>query len=145
LFVGGGVKLSYLEKSIVEFGLNNVHFIEYQHRNELSRYLAASDIGLVSLSPRIEGLAIPTKTHGYLAAGIPVLSIAAPDSELAKLAKLNLGVHFSAGDTGEIIAFLESEISGSGRFQSQYIRTYFEEKLDRPRRTRHYCTLLSNL
>jgi len=145
LFVGGGVKLSYLEKSIVEFGLNNVHFIEYQHRNELSRYLAASDIGLVSLSPRIEGLAIPTKTHGYLAAGIPVLSIAAPHSELAKLAKLNLGVHFSAGDTGEIIAFLESEIRGSGRFQTQYIRTYFEEKLDRPRRTRHYCTLLSNL
>ena len=48
--------------------------------DELARYYAAMDVGLIpyQLTPRIEGV-FPTKFFEYLASGLPVLTVPLPD------------------------------------------------------------------
>ena len=46
--------------------------------------LKISDVCLVSLAAGIEGIGVPSKTYGYLAAGKPVLAIMSDKTDIAK-------------------------------------------------------------
>jgi glycosyltransferase involved in cell wall biosynthesis len=56
----------------------------YQPRESLSDSLAAADVHWVSLLPAMEGLIVPSKFYGILAAARPVVFIGDPDGELAR-------------------------------------------------------------
>src|SRR5262249_26109565 len=66
-------------------GLANFRFLPYQPREALGDALAAGDVHLVSLLPQLEGLIVPSKLYGILAAGRPVVVIGGPDGELARV------------------------------------------------------------
>ena len=140
LFMGGGVRRTDLEEAVSK--QQNVHFLDYQPRSCLSSYLGLADIGIVTLSPNLEGLAIPTKTYSYLAAGIPILAIAGENSEFNMFSDLGLGVHFSPAPIEKIVGFLETELQTPNRRRNTFIRNYFESNFDRPYQTQKYITLL---
>ena len=48
-------------------------FQDHQPTAVLSDSMAAADVHLVSLLPAIEGLIVPSKTYGILAAGRPLV------------------------------------------------------------------------
>jgi colanic acid biosynthesis glycosyl transferase WcaI len=85
LFIGGGVKMESLKLRVKERGLQNFHFLPYQPRGALEDSMAAPDIHLVSLLPALEGLIVPSKFYGVLAAGRPVLFIGDKDGELSRV------------------------------------------------------------
>ena len=66
-------------------GMPNLHFLPYQPRGELEDSLAAADLHLVSLIPSLEGLIVPSKFYGILAAGRAVLFIGDHDGELSRV------------------------------------------------------------
>ena len=145
LFMGGGVRRSDLEEVVAKNRIENVRFLNYQARTDLSPYLGLADIGIVTLSSQLEGLAIPTKTYTYLAAGIPILAIASENSELKIFSEQDLGVHFASESIEKIVQFLDSEIKGGNRYRKNLIRSYFEAHLDRPCQTQKYLALLQAL
>ena len=100
LMVGGGAGMRSLEMQARARKLTNFRFAPHQPREALSDSLAAGDVHLVSLRPELEGLIVPSKLYGILAAGRPVVFVGDPDGELAQLiADMEVGINVRSGDS----------------------------------------------
>ncbi len=100
LMIGGGAGMRALQLCVRESGLTNFHFLPYQPREALADGLAAADVHLASLLPALEGLIVPSKIYGILAAGRPAVFIGDADGEIALLlreAKCGLSVRCGEG------------------------------------------------
>jgi colanic acid biosynthesis glycosyl transferase WcaI len=108
LFIGGGVKMEELKASVERRSLANFHFLPYQPREQLEDSLAAADVHLVSLIPSLEGLIVPSKFYGILAAGRPVVFVGDPDGELARIiAKSRCGRVVAIGHADDLRAAID--------------------------------------
>ncbi len=85
LFIGSGVKKKWLERAVVEKKLLNVTVIAPRPRNEQKIFLNACDVGLVPLVNRMFGVAMPSRTYNFLAAGKPILALTENASEIARV------------------------------------------------------------
>ncbi len=93
VFIGGGSGLARVRAVVAETGACNVYFHPYQHRDDLALSLSVPDLHLVALDPACEGLIVPSKLSGILAAGRPVLYFGDPASARAQdLERRGLGV-----------------------------------------------------
>jgi colanic acid biosynthesis glycosyl transferase WcaI len=107
LLTGGGVKMRWLEGQARDQGLTQLRFLPYQHRAELADTLAAGDVHLVMLLPQLEGLIVPSKFYGILAAGRPLVFVGDPDGELARLVIAHrIGLSVACGDGAGLIRAL---------------------------------------
>ena len=84
LFIGGGVGMRELEAKVRSAQLDNVKFLGYQPREALALTLRVPDVHLISLKPALEGLIVPSKLYGVLAAGRPVIFVGRVDGEVAQ-------------------------------------------------------------
>jgi glycosyltransferase involved in cell wall biosynthesis len=99
LMVGGGAGMTALRTGAMERGLRNLHFHPYVTRTELPDSLAAADVHLVSLLPALEGLIVPSKFYGILAAARPVVFVGDPEGEVGRIiAEAQIGAVVSVGD-----------------------------------------------
>ena len=99
LMIGGGAKMQALQERVEQCELTNFRFLPYQPRGALADSLAAADVHLASLLPQLEGLIVPSKIYGILAAGRPTVFIGDADGELARLvADTHSGVSVRCGD-----------------------------------------------
>lgn len=87
LFIGGGHKLRLVQEQVAALNMKNVRFRPYQPREHLARSLGACDAHLVTLRPELEGLVLPSKLYGILAAGRPVLFVGAPEGDVQSLVR----------------------------------------------------------
>jgi colanic acid biosynthesis glycosyl transferase WcaI len=109
LMVGGGAGMRSLEMQVRARGLTNFRFAAYQPREALSDSLAAGDVHLMSLRPELEGLIVPSKLYGILAAGRPVVFVGDPEGELARLiATTDIGVSVRNGDSAGLCRALRA-------------------------------------
>lgn len=131
LMIGGGAGMRSLEMQARARGLTNFRFAPYQPRDALSDSLAAGDVHLVSLRPELEGLIVPSKLYGILAAGRPVVFIGDLDGELARLiATVEVGVSVRSGDSaalGRVLRVLRDDEAGRMRMGLR-AREVFEER-----------------
>jgi colanic acid biosynthesis glycosyl transferase WcaI len=103
LMIGGGAGMAALRRAVRGRGLHSFHFLPYQPRESLSDGMAASDVHWVSLLPILEGLIVPSKVYGILAAGRPVLFVGDEDGEVARLiGSARAGVTVGVGDAQEL-------------------------------------------
>ncbi|MDE2348545.1 MAG: glycosyltransferase family 4 protein [Gammaproteobacteria bacterium] len=108
LMIGGGAKMGPLGAEVVARGLMNFRFLPYQPRTELGDSLAAADVHLVSLIPALEGLIVPSKLYGILAAGRPTVFVGDPEGEIARIVRdADCGVAVGVGDADGLAAVLE--------------------------------------
>jgi glycosyltransferase involved in cell wall biosynthesis len=99
LFVGAGVQREYLAAQARARGLVNMRFEPYQSREDLAQSLSVPDVHVVSLNPALEGLVVPSKVYGAMAAGRPVLNLGAADGEIAELiSRYDCGVSCDPSD-----------------------------------------------
>jgi colanic acid biosynthesis glycosyl transferase WcaI len=99
LMIGGGVGMHKLLEVTTSRGLSNFRFLPYQPRENLGDSLAASDVHWVSLLPELEGLIVPSKFYGILAAARPTLFVGSPHGELARAIRVGqCGVTVAVGD-----------------------------------------------
>ena len=99
LVIGGGHHTRALGLAADAAGLSNIVFKPYQPFGALAASLSAADIHWISLRPELEGLIVPSKVYGILAAGRPVLAVTDPDGEIARLVRTHgCGLHVTPGD-----------------------------------------------
>jgi glycosyltransferase involved in cell wall biosynthesis len=104
LMIGGGVGMTALKHSVEQRGMCNFKFLPYQPRTTLADSLAAADVHWLSLLPALEGLIVPSKLYGILAAGRPVIFIGDPDGEVARLiGPTKAGVTVAVGDAKDLV------------------------------------------
>jgi glycosyltransferase involved in cell wall biosynthesis len=130
-FIGGGKQAANL-KECLESQRENVVFLPYQDRGALSESLSAPDVHLVTLQPRYDGLLVPSKIYGILAAGRPVLFVGSRNNEVARIIQeAGCGVIVADDDAEgfksavEWLARNPDEVAAMG----QRGRAYFEEQL----------------
>jgi len=109
LITGSGAKAGALRRAVQTEGLGNFHFLPHQPAELLADSLAAADVHLISLLPALEGLIVPSKLYGILAAGRPGIFIGDTDGEVARvLGAHDCGISFSVGDSEGLAAGLRS-------------------------------------
>ena len=84
LIVGEGSQRARLQQRVAQLGLTNVQFEPYPGLNQLEHAMTLPDVHLLSTKAALEGLVVPTKFYGCMAAGKPVVFIGALNSEFAK-------------------------------------------------------------
>jgi len=128
IFIGGGIKMEKLKARVAERRLLHVQFLPYQPRETLEDSLAAADVHIVSLLPPLEGLIVPSKFYGILAAGRPVVFIGDPDGELARIIQATqCGLVVGSAQSASLVAAIrrlqndELERNAMGRASRQLL------------------------
>jgi glycosyltransferase involved in cell wall biosynthesis len=113
LFIGGGANLSRLKKAAMDNGLHNISFKPYQELDMLSQSLGVADVHMISLRPELEGLVVPSKLYGIMAAARASICIGSPDGEIAsQLKRFTAGYTVPQGDA-QALAKTLSELAAS--------------------------------
>jgi glycosyltransferase involved in cell wall biosynthesis len=109
LFVGNGAGLTELQAEANAADLDNLMFKPYQPIERLGLSLGVADIHWASLVPQLEGLIVPSKTYGVLAAARPLLFVGAADGEVGQLVtRNNCGQVFAPGNVDGVIQCLRA-------------------------------------
>jgi colanic acid biosynthesis glycosyl transferase WcaI len=85
LFIGDGHRKEWIAEEATARSLPNVAFQPYQPRERLSLSLGVANLHLTTLLPAMEGLIVPSKIYGILAAGRPALHVGDPAGEIATI------------------------------------------------------------
>jgi colanic acid biosynthesis glycosyl transferase WcaI len=103
LITGGGAKATSLQQAVQRQGLTNLVFQDYQPPELLGDSLAAADVHFVSLLPCLEGLIVPSKIYGILAAGRPAVFVGDPNGDVARLiGESGCGITVPVGQSGRL-------------------------------------------
>ena len=133
-FIGEGTWKSTLMDMARAECWSHTRFLPYQPKSLLPYSLTAADVHLVSLRSDMEGLSVPSKVYGALAAGRPILFIGPWGSETSALVNdAQCGFVVQPGDTnGAVDALLAvyKDRTLSAR-QGEAARVYFSKRLDR--------------
>ncbi len=108
VFIGSGAKRKWLEDRVRERALTNVTILDERPRNEQQEFLNACDVGIVSLVRGMRGAAMPSKTYNIMAAGKPILALAEPGSEIARMIdEERMGWHVVPGDPAALCSVVQ--------------------------------------
>jgi glycosyltransferase involved in cell wall biosynthesis len=109
LMTGAGAKAGDLHRAVRREELHSFIFQDYQPAELLADSLAASDVHLVSLLPELEGLVVPSKIYGILAAGRPAVFIGDSHGDLARMLRQHAcGIAVAPGDSERLATELSA-------------------------------------
>lgn len=84
VFIGGGAQKRKIEESAA--GLQNVRFLPFRPAAQIPMVMMAGDVHIITIRRGLEGVVVPSKLYSTLAAGRPVLAVAAATSDVARIA-----------------------------------------------------------
>jgi colanic acid biosynthesis glycosyl transferase WcaI len=85
VFVGDGAQKEKLQAAAA--GTKNVRFLPFFPGNKIPSVLAAGDAHVVTVKRGLEGVVVPSKLYGILAAGKPVVALAPEECDVVSLGK----------------------------------------------------------
>jgi len=148
LFIGAGQGLQKLADEIRKLQLGNVQFRPYQPRDKLGLSLTVPDVHIVTLRPELEGLVVPSKFYGAIAAGRPIVFVGDVDGEIARLiARHGCGFVVSAGDSQQLAKGLRHLRDSSSILEEtgRAARQCLDEHYDQPMAMDRWTRLVANL
>ncbi len=83
VFVGDGAQRSRLEAAAAN--IPNVRFLPFFPAGKISSVLAAADAHLITVKRGLEGVVVPSKMYGILAAGKPIVAVAPRECDVVTL------------------------------------------------------------
>ena len=83
VFIGDGANRAQLQASVN--GSSNVRILPFRPVEQVSHVMMAGDLHIVTIRRGLEGVVVPSKLYSILAAGRPVLAVAAPESDAARI------------------------------------------------------------
>lgn len=89
LFMGSGAKLETVKEAIAKNDLRNIKVTGWIPEEEQNAMLSACDVAVISLAEGMYGLSVPSKSYFNMAAEKPLLLIADPKSEIARVIQEN--------------------------------------------------------
>lgn len=148
LMIGGGAGMTELRAEVEIRHLSNVRFLGYQRRDRLADSMAAADVHLVTLRPELEGLIVPSKLYGAMAAGRPIVFIGDPRGEVARvITEFDCGFFVEPGDSAALASGLRRLAVGPDERNrlGANARHAFEGNFDRSAALRRWIGILGQL
>jgi glycosyltransferase involved in cell wall biosynthesis len=109
LFIGKGMRRAGAEALARSLTLNNITWLDFLPREDLSESLVNCDAALVSFRSGLEGTAVPSKLYGILASGRPVVAQVPLESEVAyTVEEERCGVVVPPGDVTGLAAAIRA-------------------------------------
>ncbi len=84
VFIGEGAQKTKVQE--LARGARNVRFLPFRPVAEVPYVMAAGDLHVVTVKRGLEGVVVPSKVYGILAAGRPLLAVATDKTEVARFA-----------------------------------------------------------
>lgn len=106
-FVGGGPRRREIEDGVARRELANVEFRPYVPREQLGESLTAGDLHVVTLRDGMQGLLVPSKIYGILAAGRPTLYVGPAGGEVYDVVSRGCGAEVRVGDADSAARAIE--------------------------------------
>lgn len=107
VFVGSGALRAQLE--IAATGAENIRFFDYFPSNKIPSVLAAADAHIVTVKRGLEGVVVPSKMYGILAAGKPIVAVASKETDVVSLgAKQGFAVAADPDKPAELVNVIRS-------------------------------------
>ena len=83
VFVGDGAQRAQIEAAAL--GCRNVRFLPFFPASKIASVLAAPDAHIVTVGRGLEGVIVPSKMYGILAAGKPIVAVASRETDVAAI------------------------------------------------------------
>jgi putative colanic acid biosynthesis glycosyltransferase WcaI len=83
VFVGPGAQRE--EMQFTAAGAENIRFLDYFPYGKIPSVLAAADAHVVTVKRGLEGVVVPSKMYGIVAAGKPIVAVAPSETDVASL------------------------------------------------------------
>jgi hypothetical protein len=140
VFVGDGAQRTRLETAAS--GTKNVRFLPFFPANKIASVLAAADVHVITIKKGLEGVVVPSKMYGILAAGRPIIAVASHETDAAVLgARYGFGIAADPDRPAELVAVVRALLFDSARVAamgtaartaaSQYLRSNESRKFIR--------------
>lgn len=147
LLVGDGVEKGKTQARSEELGLKNVMWLPMQSWSTYPDILAASDISLINLHPKLRTPVVPSKLLSIMAAARPVVASLPMESDARRImAEAGCGICVDAGD-GEALAEAIRKLASNRALANdmgQQGRAYVEAHFSREACTGQMEALLKN-
>lgn len=144
-FIGDGPRRKEVECEVAARRLANVEFHPGVPRPALGDSLAAADIHLVSLRPGMQGLLVPSKIYGILAAGRPTLYVGPAEGEVYDIVtEAGCGTVVANGSVDALVATILNYGKDRTRLEREGRagRDFLEERLGKAEQTRRFLQAL---
>lgn len=148
VFIGEGIKKSYIEEKAKENGLDNILFFPYQPREMLTYSLGLADVSLVTLRKGFEGMVVPSKIYGILASGRPVIAVVGEESEIVEIIREgNCGEVVKIGDYQALADSIMNYYRDRKKCRADGLngRRYFENNFNRKIATKRYIKIIEEV
>lgn len=87
---------------------DRVEFLPYQPREDLPYSLTSGDVSVVTVREGFEGIVVSSKLYTSMAAGTPVLVVAQPDDDEARIVeRFEAGITVEQGDVAGVVEAIE--------------------------------------
>jgi colanic acid biosynthesis glycosyl transferase WcaI len=117
VFVGEGAQKERLQAAAS--GIPNVRFLPFFPASKISSVLAAPDAHLITVKRGLEGIVVPSKMYGILAAGKPIVAVAPAECDVVSLGKQNgFSVSADPDQPAEFAARVRELASDSARLRA---------------------------
>src|SRR5260370_36736647 len=83
VFVGDGAQRAQIEGAAA--GSGNIRFLEFFPASKIPSVLAAADAHVVTVKRGLEGVVVPSKMYGIMAAGKPIVAVAPKETDVVSL------------------------------------------------------------
>ncbi len=146
LFVGDGARRESLRERVQNERIKQVMFLPYQPEERFAQLIAASDVCLVVLSPGMERLALPSRAFTFLSAGRPLITLMAPQADVACLVVKN-EAGWNVTNGRELADLVRSLLQNRQELQrrGQRAREVYEQQFQREHVIRAYAELVEQL
>jgi colanic acid biosynthesis glycosyl transferase WcaI len=83
VFVGDGAQRAQMEATAV--GADNIRFLDFFPASKIPSVLAAADAHIITVKRGLEGVVVPSKMYGILAARKPIVAVAPAETDAVSL------------------------------------------------------------
>ena len=83
VFVGDGAQRAQIEAAAA--GSGNIRFLDFFAASKIPSVMAAADAHVITVKRGLEGVVVPSKMYGILAAGKPIVAVAPKETDVVSL------------------------------------------------------------
>jgi colanic acid biosynthesis glycosyl transferase WcaI len=139
-FIGDGIRRKELFREWNCKVPSNTKVLPYQPKEKIGESIAGCHVALISLRTGLQGMAVPCKIYGILAAGIPVVAMVPENSEIGLIIREeNCGFVINPNDLDGLVNAilklksdekLRTAMGKNGRkaFEQKYLTRIIAEK-----------------
>lgn len=108
MILGSGAKRPWVEGYVAREELRNVTVDSIRSREDQQDFLNACDVSIISFAPGMAGVSVPSRMYNSMAAGKPIIAVADPESELARVvAEEEIGYVVPPGDVDQLVETIQ--------------------------------------